>query len=149
MAQQMNQFKPSVELGQIALEAIEGRTLQVRIDPSYSGTGVKNGDVVKLVSTSEGADILVTPKSSGTDKSLGIVAYTFKKTTFGAGNYCEVYVGGKIVFGKIGEAVNAGDELTWDATNGFMKASGGSAVDAIALDKSGIGTGRVIIKGII
>ena len=144
----MNQFKPSVELGLIALEAIEGRTLQVRIDPSYAGTGVKNGDIVKLVATSEGPDIFVTPKTSGSDKSLGIVAYTFKKTTFKAGDFCEVYVGGKIVFGKIGEAVNAGDELTWDATNGFMKTNGG-AVDAIALDKSGIGTGRVIIKGII
>lgn len=148
MAQNLNQFKPSIELGQIALEAIEGRTLQVRIDPAYLGDGVKNGDVVKLVTTSEGADILVTPKTSASDVSLGIVAYTFKKTTFKAGDYCEVYVAGKIVFGKIGEAVNAGTELTWDATNGFVAKSTG-AVDGIALDKSGVGTGRVIIKGLI
>ncbi len=148
MAQNLNQFKPSIELGMIALEAIEGRTLQVRIDPSYAGDGVKNGDVVKLVATSEGADILVTPKSSASDAVLGIVAYTFKKTTFKAGDYCEVFVGGKIVYGKIGEAVNAGTELTWDATNGFVAKTTGT-VDAIALDKSGVGTGRVIIKGII
>ena len=148
MTQQMNQFKPSVELGLIALEAIEGRTLQVRIDPSYAGTGVKCGDVVKLVATSEGPDIFVTPKASASDASLGIVAYTFKKTTFKAGDLCEVYVQGKIVFGKIGEAVNAGTELTWDATDGF-KAKTTGTVDAIALDKSGVGTGRVIIKGII
>jgi len=148
MAQNLNQFKPSIELGMIALEAIEGRTLQVRIDPSYVGDGVKNGDVVKLVATSEGADILVTPKSSASDAVLGIVAYTFKKTTFKAGDYCEVDVGGKIVYGKIGEAVNAGTELTWDATNGFVAKSTGT-VDGIALDKSGVGTGRVIIKGII
>lgn len=148
MTQQMNQFKPSVELGLIALEAIEGRTLQVRIDPSYVGTGVKNGDVVKLVTTSEGPDIFVTPKTSASDASLGIVAYTFKKTTFKAGDFCEIYVQGKVVFGKIGEAVNAGTELTWDATDGF-KAKTTGTVDAIALDKSGVGTGRVIIKGII
>lgn len=149
MAQNLNQFKPSIELGMIALEAIEGRTLQVRIDPSYVGDGVKNGDVVKLVATSEGADILVTPKTTSTDVSLGIVAYNFKKTTYKAGDYCEIYVGGKVVFGKIGEAVNAGAELTWDATNGFVAQSGSGKVDAVALDKSGIGTGRVIIKGLI
>ena len=148
MAQNLNQFKPSIELGMIALEAIEGRTLQVKLDPSYDGT-VKNGDVVKLVATSEGADIVVTKKTAGTDVSLGIVAYTFKKTTFKPGDYFEVYVGGKIVWGKIGEAVNAGTELTWDATNGFVAQSSSNKVDAIALDKSGVGTGRVIIKGLI
>lgn len=148
MAQNLNQFKPSVEFGQIALEAIEGRTLQVKLDPTYVGT-VKNGDVVKLVATSEGADIVVTPKTTGTDMALGIVAYTFKKTEFKPGDYLEVYVGGKIVWAKIGEAVNAGTELTWDATNGFVAQSSSNTIDAIALDKSGIGKGRVIIKGLI
>lgn len=148
MTQNLNQFKPSIELGMIALEAIEGRTLQVKLDPTFDGT-VKNGDVVKLVATSEGADIVVTKKSSATDVSLGIVAYTFKKTEFKPGDYFEVYVGGKIVWGKIGEAVNAGADLTWDATNGFVAQSGSGKVDAVALDKSGVGIGRVIIKGLI
>lgn len=148
MVQKLNQFKPSSELGQIALEAIEGRTLQVKIDPTYVGDGVKNGDVVKLVSTSEGPAIIVTPKTTASDVALGVVAYTFKKTTFKAGDQCEVYVGGKIVYAKMGEAVNAGTELTWDATSGFIAKTTGT-VDAIALDKGGIGKGRVIVKGLI
>lgn len=147
MAQNLNQFKPSVELGMIALEAIEGRTLEVKIDSAVEGT-VKAGDVVKLVATSTGADILVTPKTSASDKGFGVVAYNFKKTSYKAGDYCEIFVTGKVVFGKIGEAVNAGDDLTWDATNGFTKTNGGN-VDAIALDKSGVGTGRIIVKSII
>lgn len=147
--QNMNQFKPSVELGMIALEAIEGRCIEVKIDPSYAGTGVKPGDVVKLVATSTGPDILVTPKTDGTDVGLGVVAYNFKKTTYKAGDYCEVFVGGKVVYGKIGEAVNAGVELTWDSTDGFKAKTSSNNVDAISLDKAGVGIGRVIVKSIM
>lgn len=147
--QNMNQFKPGVELGMIALEAIEGKCIEVKIDPSYAGDGVKAGDIVKLVANSTGPAILVTPKTSGTDVGLGMIAYNFKKTTYKAGDKCEVFVGGKVVYGKIGEAVNAGVELTWDATNGFVAKTASNNVDAISLDKSGTGIGRVIVKSIM
>lgn len=148
MAQQLNQFRQSVELGMIALEAIEGRTIEVKIDSSVEGE-VKAGDVVVLSSTSEGSDIMVVKKSAATDIGLGVVAYNFKKTSYKAGDYCEVFVDGKVVFGKIGEAVDAGNELTWDATDGFKKKTSTNNVDAIALDKAGIGVGRVIVKSIM
>lgn len=147
--QNMNQFKPSVLAGMIALNAIEGRTLEVMIDSSYDGDGINPGDVVALVSTSEGMTINVTSKTAAATESLGVVAYSAKKTSYKAGDFCEVYIAGKIVYGKIGVAANAGDKLTWDDASKSFKAAG-AAIDAIALDKVAVDTiGRIVVKGIM
>ena len=146
MTQQMNQFKQSVEAGQIALDAVEGKALNVMIASDYAGTGVKNGDVVSLVTTSAGPEIIVTPKTTGA--ALGIVAFNAVKNKYGANDFCTVFIGGKFVYANIGEAVDAGDELTWDSsTMKFVKKSTGT-VDAIALDKTAAGLSRVVVKGI-
>lgn len=146
MGQLMNQFKPKVEAGQIALDAVEGKALNVMISSDYAGTGVKNGDVVSLVTTSTGPEIIVTPKTSGA--ALGVVAFNAVKNKYGAGDFCTVFIGGKFVYAEIGEAVDAGDELTWDnSTMKFVKKTDGT-VDAIALDKTGAGLSRVVVKGI-
>ena len=61
-----------------------------------------------------------------------------------------MYVDGKVVFAKIGAAVNAGAELTWDNTTGAFVAKTDGNVDAIALDKVAANTiGRVIVKSIM
>lgn len=150
MAQKTNQFNQSVEVGQIGLNAIEGRTIEVYIDDSYSGTGIKAGSVVKLQGTSTGPEIVVTQKTDAAEVGLGIVAFSAKKNTYKAGDYCEVYVDGKVVFAKVGEAVNAGVELTWDNSNGYFVAKTTGNVDAISLDKVAAGDiGRVIVKSIM
>ena len=150
MAQNLNQFKQSVEAGQIALNAIEGRTIEAYIDESYSGTGIVSGSVVTLVSTSTYPTITVNQKTSGSEVGLGVVAFNIKKTNYKAGDFCEVYVDGKVVYAKIGAAVNAGAELTWDNTTGAFIAKTDGNVDAIALDKVAAGTiGRVIVKSIM
>lgn len=150
MTQQMNQFKQSVEAGEIALNAIEGRTIEAYIDETYSGTGIKAGSVVKLLSTSTGPEIVVTQKTDAADVGLGIVAFNVKQTSYKAGDYCEVYIDGKVVFAKVGEAVNAGVELTWDNSNGYFVAKTTGNVDAISLDKVAAGNiGRVIVKSIM
>ncbi|MBQ1394450.1 MAG: hypothetical protein IIY81_13180, partial [Lachnospiraceae bacterium] len=65
-----------------------------------------------------------------------------------AGQFCTVFIGGKFVYANIGEAVDAGDELTWNSsTMKFVKKTDGT-VDAIALDKTGAGLSRVVVKGI-
>lgn len=146
MYQSMNQFKPKVEAGQIALDAVEGKAINVMIASDYAGTGVKNGDVVELVSTSTGPEIIVTPKTTG--GAVGIVAANAVKNKYKAGDFCTVFISGKFVYAEIGEAVNAGDELTWDnSTMKFVKKTAGT-VDAIAVDKTGAGLSRVVVKGI-
>lgn len=150
MAQKTNQFNQSVEAGQIGLNAIEGRTIEVYIDDSYSGTGIKAGSVVKLQSNSTGPEIVVTQKTDAAEVGLGIVAFNVKKTNYKAGDYCEVYINGKVVFAKVGAAVNAGVELTWDNSNGYFVAKTTGNVDAISLDKVAAGDiGRVIVKSIM
>lgn len=150
MTQKTNQFNQSVEAGQIGLNAIEGRTIEVYIDDSYSGTGIKAGSVVKLQPTSTGPEIVVNQKTDAAEVGLGIVAFSVKKTNYKAGDYCEVYVDGKVVFAKVGEAVNAGVELTWDNSNGYFVAKTTGNVDAISLDKVAAGDiGRVIVKSIM
>ena len=145
MGQLMNQFKPKVEAGQIALDAVEGKALNVMISSDYAGTGVKNGDAVELVTTSAGPEIIVAPKTSG--EAIGIVAFNAVKNKYGAGDFCTIFISGKFVYAEIGEAVDAGDELTWDnATMKFVK-KGAGTVDAIALDKTGAGLSRVVVKG--
>lgn len=149
--QNMNQFKPSVLAGMIALNAIEGRTIEAYVDSSYTGTGIQPGSVVALVESSEGLTINVTEKTAATTAALGVVAYSAKKTSYKAGDFLEVFINGKIVYGKIGAAVNAGASLSWDATNGyFVAATGSNPVDAIALDKVAANTiGRIVVKGIM
>ena len=146
MVQKLNQFKPEVEAGQIALDAVEGKAINVMISEDYAGTGVKNGDVVSLVTTSKAPFITVAPKTTGA--AVGIVAFNAVKNKYGAKDLCTVFINGKFVYANVGEAVDAGDELTWDSsTMKFVKKTDGT-VDAIALDKSGVGLTRVVVKGI-
>ena len=142
----MNQLAPKVVAGQIALDAVEGRAINVMIASDYDGTGVKNGDVLELVTTSTGPEIVVTPKTTG--GAVCIVAFNAVKNKYKAGEFCTVFIAGKFVYAELGEAVNAGDELSWDnATKKFVKKTDGT-VDAIALDKTSAGLTRVVVKGI-
>ena len=150
MAQKTNQFNQSVEAGMAALNAIEGRTIEAYIDESYSGTGIKSGSVVKLQANSTGPSIVVNQKTDAAEVGLGIVVFNVKQTSYKAGDYCEVYINGKVVFAKVGAAVNAGVELTWDNSNGYFVAKTTGNVDAISLDKVAAGEmGRVIVKSIM
>ena len=144
--QNMNQFRQSVEAGMIALEAIEGKTISVRLPADFVGE-LHNGDMVKLAG-SEGFDTIV-GAADGT-KTLGMVAYNIKTTKYKANDYLDVFINGKIVFGLLGEAVNAGDELTWDATNKYFVKKTDGSVDAMAFADAGANTlNKIVIKGIM
>ena len=148
MEKKLNQFKPEVEAGQIALDAVEGKAINVMISEDYAGTGVQNGDVVCLVTTSKKPFIIVTPKTTASDAAVGIVAFNAVKNKYGAKDLCTVFISGKFVYANVGESVDAGDELTWDSsTMKFIKKTTGT-VDAIALDQSAAGLTRVVVKGI-
>lgn len=146
MTQQMNQFKQGVEAGQIALDAVEGKAINVMISEDYAGTGVKNGDAVSLVATSKAPFITVAPKTTGA--VAGVVAFNAVKNKYGAKDLCTIFINGKFIYANVGEAVEAGDELTWDSsTMKFVKKTDGT-VDAIALDKAAAGLTRIVVKGI-
>ena len=79
-----------------------------------------------------------------------MVAYNIKTTKYKANDYLDVFINGKIVFGLLGEAVNAGDELTWDATNKYFVKKTSGSVDAMAFADAGANTiNKVVIKGIM
>lgn len=145
--QNMNQFRQSVEAGMIALEAIEGKTISVRLPANFEGE-LHNGDMVKLTGSEE-FDTIV-GAADGVSNTLGMVAYNIKTTKYKANDYLDIFINGKIVFGKIGEAVNAGDELTWDNTNKYFVKKTTGSVDAMAFANAGANElSKVVIKGIM
>lgn len=146
MSQKINQFSQKQEAGQEALNAIEGRAIVATVAEDFEGE-IKNGEVVALLPTSKFPNIVVVPKTNDNNKTIGVVNFNSVQNKYKAKENMTVFTSGKAVYVNIGEAVNAGDELTWNNDNKvFMKKTDGT-VDAIALDKMGVGLGRVIVKG--
>ena len=133
MSQAVNQFSMAALKGKLSHE-VNPNTIAVQIVSDSSDTLVP-GDAVTLKDVA-GKTILV-DKSLVTEVPLGFVIYTSKKSSFTAGDICEVALVGSIIYAEAEAAVARGASLEFVATGTKVKTNAGTnPISAVALDKA-------------
>ena len=138
MAQNLNQFKQTVERGQIAYLNCDSFKMSAVVDASEAGS-LKAGDAVKIVTTSKGIPHVVKVGNSDT-AAFGVVLFNpVKNDGIVAGDRVEVAFTGSFIYMEASTSINAGVALDYAYATGKVAAANsglgiGVAMEAAAQD---------------
>lgn len=124
--QDLNQFAPGRVRGEYLDWGLNALVLDVQIDASEDST-LYPGDIVNIAPTSTGK--LKVVEGANTTAPQAVILFNPKKTSYVAGDFCTVLLSGGVVNEVTADAVNAGDPLYYNTTDGSVtKTNPGSAI---------------------
>lgn len=146
MAQNVNQFKQTVQKGSLDL-TINPTVFSVQVDAAQA-TALVPGQLVKLASTAGGIPKVVA-SAAATDGHFGVVRYNIKDATFAAGAICEVASGYSVIVMEAGAAITRGANVMYAANQKVVTAATtGNIIVGVALDAAAADTDliRVLLQ---
>lgn len=136
MAQSLNQFKQTVERGQVAYLNCDSFKMSAVVDSSEVGT-LKAGDAVKIVTTSKGIPHIVKVGNSDTACFGVIVFNAVKNDGIVAGDRVEVAFTGAFIYMVASAAINAGAALDYAYSTGKVATANSGLGIGVALEAAG------------
>lgn len=110
MAQNPNQFKQSVEKGQVDLQMSLGTVMSVQVDAAQVAALVP-GQAVTIVDSAGGIPKVIAA-AADTNDIFGFVAYDFRKSSFAALEKCEiVFFRGGVMYMEASAAIARGAQV--------------------------------------
>ena len=134
MTQNPNQFKQSVEKGQLDLH-LNPNIIPCQIDTSETGTLVP-GQKVKLIDSAGGVPKVVAI-TADTDEIFGVIPYIVKKSQFVAGDRVEIASEGSVIYLEASAAIARGAKVMPVITGQKVAtATAGKTLVGYAFDKA-------------
>lgn len=146
--QELNQFKPHRLRGEYCDWGLNAQVMEVEIDASQVEP-IYAGDKVTIVTTSTGK--LKVKAAGAADAGYGYVLWNPKHASFKAGDIVSVLRDGGCIYEVTDEAINAGDVVYYDATDGGVTKSATGKPMGIALNTiaTAVEAGTLIVVEVV
>lgn len=151
MAQNMNQFAQTRQVGQLDLQVGQNPSVfTMRIDPDSAGADIVPGTGVLLKdggANDPGGLPLVDIRAADTDAIFGVIIYGTKQNTYQPGDVVEVASYGSVIVLEAPGALSRGAEVTLNvAAAGEIQAVTTNTKAGILLDKAAADGDLVRVK---
>lgn len=129
-AQELNQFAPNRVRGELLDWGLNSLQMEVQIDASEAGT-LYAGDMVAVIPTSKGK--LKVVAATGSEKLQGMIIFNAKKEELKAGDMLTIAIRDAVMNCVTEEAIDAGDEVYFNPSDGSITKTTGSVRLGIAM----------------